>query len=199
MLLAQSSTRCAARRSHLIAVVSGLLLTIGFSSVAQAAKVPTAPKIKPIKSTLTVVSMRDMPICYGVMPGKGSMLNLDRLCGVGKTNNGGVIDLSVDVNRDGVPDQLLAEMKKFRDAVAKAQAPEEYRLANERLEDRMPYSASVKQLQAQQRQLQREAQDNPNPSEATYRKLSELQEKIYRDPSYQKVQEAMSKVYSKLN
>jgi hypothetical protein len=199
MLLAQSMHRrhsTAAKRSRFMTGLTGLLFALSFSTVAQAAKSPTpAPTIQPAP---TRVSMRDKPFCYGVMPGKGSMLNLDRLCGVGKTTSN-VIDLSVDNDRDGVPDQLLAEMKKFRAAIAKAQAPEEYQRATEQLEDRMPYSASVKQLQAQQRQLQREVQKNPNPSEATYRKLSELQEKIYRDPSYQKVQEAMSKVYSKLN
>jgi hypothetical protein len=154
---------------------------------AQAAKVPARP----------LIAAADRSFCYGSLGGK--KLNLDRLCGVG-VNKTNTIDLSIDANNDGVSDQLLVEMQKFRKVIASASAPEQYQAAFQKLEDRMPYSNNVKQLQAQQRQLQKQMEAaNGEYNEQRYRQLSALQEKMFKDPSYTKVQEAMSKVYQKLD
>jgi hypothetical protein len=178
--LTQSPTR-------LCTVLSLLALTI--------AMVPIAT-VQPATAATRSTRMRDKPICYVELSGK-SMMNLDQLCGVGKDKSN-TIDLSVDADNDGIPDQLLAEMQKFRKVIDGAKSSEEYQSAYQRLEDRLPYSSNVKRLQAQQRQLQKQL-ENGKFDENSYSKLSALQEKIYKDPSYTKIQEAMSKVYRKIN
>ncbi|MBE9029903.1 hypothetical protein IQ266_09205 [filamentous cyanobacterium LEGE 11480] len=143
----------------------------------------------------------DQPICYVQLAGQ-SMLNLNGLCGVGTPkSSGGVIDLSLDADGDGVPDQLLAEMKKFRAEMSQAKSSADYRAALQKLESRLPYSDNVKQLQAEQRALQKQLQNRTGGGQnrEIYRKLSSIQSKIYKDPSYTKVQKQMSKVYRKLN
>jgi hypothetical protein len=170
--------------------IAAIVLTIGQPAFAATTKARLIAA-RPVQ--------RDNPICYAELSGQPSRLNLERLCGVGIKSN--TIDLSVDTNGDGIPDQLLAEMKKFRATIAKANSSEVYETAFRQLESRLPYSNQVKQLQAQQRQLQKQLENSKGgaASEQTYRQLSALQEKIYKDPSYTKVQEAMSKVYRKID
>jgi hypothetical protein len=163
-------------------------------AIAPLANAAAKPLAKPPARNL--IAAQDRSICYGSLGGK--TLNLDRLCGVG-VNKSNTIDLSIDANQDGVSDQLLAEMQKFRKVIATATRSEEYQAAYQRLEDRMPYSNNVKQLQAQQRQLQKQLESSNGNNEQGYRQLSALQEKIYKDPSYTKVQEAMGKVYRQLD
>jgi hypothetical protein len=171
--------------------IAAIVLTIGQPAFA------ATTKVRPIAARPP--AQRDNPICYAELSGQPSRLNLDRLCGVGLKSN--TIDLSIDTNGDGIPDQLLAEMKKFRATIAKANSSEVYETAFRQLESRLPYSNQVKQLQAQQRQLQKQLENSKGgaASEQTYRQLSALQEQIYKDPSYTKVQEAMSKVYRKID
>jgi hypothetical protein len=173
--------------ARLLSALSILTMVTAIAPMANAAaKLPARP----------LIAAADRSICYGSLGGK--TLNLDRLCGVG-VNKSNTIDLSIDANKDGVSDQLLAEMQKFRKIIATATRSEEYQAAYQRLEDRMPYSNNVKQLQAQQRQLQKQLESTNGNNEQGYRQLSALQEKIYKDPSYTKVQEAMSKVYHKID
>ncbi len=173
--------------ARLFSALSILTMAVAIAPVANAAaKLPARP----------LIAMSDRSICYGSLGGK--TLNLDRLCGVG-VNKSNTIDLSIDANKDGVSDQLLAEMQKFRKVIATATRSEDYQAAYQRLEDRMPYSNNVKQLQAQQRQLQKRLESGNGNNEQGYRQLGALQEKMYKDPSYRKVQEAMSKVYRKLD
>jgi hypothetical protein len=182
--------------ARLLSALSILTMVLAIAPLANAAAKPTVkPTVKPTARVL--IAAQDRSICYGSLGGK--TLNLDRLCGVG-VNKSNTIDLSIDANNDGVSDQLLAEMQKFRKVIATATGPEQYQAAYQRLEDRMPYSNNVKQLQAQQRQLQKQLESsNGRNNEQGYRQLSALQEKMYQDPSYTKVQEAMSKVYRKLD
>jgi hypothetical protein len=174
--------------ARLLGALSVLTMMVAIAPVAQAA---AKPAVRPL------IASRDQSFCYGSLGGK--QLNLDRLCGVG-VNQSNAIDLSVDANKDGVSDQLLVEMQKFRKVIASASGPEQYQAAFQKLEARMPYSNNVKRLQAQQRQLQKQLEGaNGGYNEQSYRQLSALQEKMYKDPSYTKVQEAMSKVYQKLD
>jgi hypothetical protein len=174
--------------ARLLSALSILTMLTAIAPAANAAaKLPARP----------LIAAQDRSICYGSLGGK--TLNLDRLCGVG-VNKSNTIDLSIDANKDGVSDQLLAEMQKFRKVITTATRSEDYQAAYQKLEDRMPYSNNVKQLQAQQRQLQKQLESsNGVNNEQGYRQLSALQEKMYRDPSYSKVQEAMSKVYRKID
>jgi hypothetical protein len=171
-------------------------MVMAIAPLANAAAKPLAkPATKPPARAL--IAAQDRSICYGSLGGK--TLNLDRLCGVG-VNKSNTIDLSIDADKDGVSDQLLVEMRKFRKVIATATGPEQYQAAFQQLEARMPYSDNVKQLQAQQRQLQKQLESsNGGNNEQSYRQLSALQEKMYQDPSYTKVQEAMSKVYRKID
>ncbi len=172
--------------ARLLGALSVLTMIMAIAPLAQAAAKPAA---RPL------IASKDRAFCFGNLGGK--QLNLDRLCGVG-VNKSNTIDLSIDANKDGVSDQLLVEMQKFRKVIASASGPEQYQAAFQKLEERMPYSQNVKQLQAQQRQLQKQLEGS-GYNEQSYRQLSALQEKMFKDPSYTKVQAAMSKVYQKLD
>jgi hypothetical protein len=173
--------------ARVFGALSVLTIVMAIAPLANAAKPPVR----------NLIAAQDRSFCYGSVGGK--QLNLDRLCGVG-VNQSNTIDLSIDANKDGVSDQLLVEMQKFRKVIANANAPEQYQAAFQKLEARMPYSNNVKQLQAQQQRLQKQMESaNGEYNEQRYRQLSSIQEKIYKDPSYTKVQAAMSKVYQKLD
>jgi hypothetical protein len=136
------------------------------------------------------------PLCY-IQIGNQSMQSLDRLCGVGKKSN--VIDLTIDLDRDGVPDQLLAEMKGFQAKMRSAKTPAEYDAYTQQLEARMPYSDNVRRLQSQQRELQQKMAANGGNYDAKLMgRYGEIQEQMMKDTSYRQVQEAMGKVYGKM-
>jgi hypothetical protein len=177
-----------------ISLIALLVLPCLITQPAQAAK---RAKMRPRPAAIANV-VADKPLCYAEMTGKG-MVNLEKLCGVGLKKS--VVDLSVDADGDGVPDQLLAVMKTFNQAMSSAKTPQEYEVALQRLENQLPYSDNVKRLQAQQRELQKQLGTGGNDAQnqALYKRLDNVQQQIFQDPSYTKVQEAMSKVYSKLN
>ncbi len=157
-----------------------------------------APAIAATRSSRSLIVPADTPICYVQLSGQ-AMMNLNQLCGMNRQKSN-TIDLSIDANGDGVPDQLLAEMQKFRTAMSEASSSEDYRTALEELESRLPYSSQVKQLQTQMRNLQQQLEKSPSSSQQEiFRQLDSIQQKIYADPSYLKVQEAMMKVYPKLD
>jgi hypothetical protein len=136
------------------------------------------------------------PLCY-IQIGNQSMQSLDRLCGVGKKSN--VIDLTIDLDRDGVPDQLLAEMKGFQAKMRSAKTPAEYDAYTQQLEAKMPYSENVRRLQSQQRSLQQQMAANGGNYDAKLMgRYGEIQEQMMKDTSYRQVQEAMGKVYGKM-
>jgi hypothetical protein len=136
------------------------------------------------------------PLCY-IQIGNQSMQSLDKLCGVGKKSD--VIDLTVDLDRDGVPDQLLAAMKGFQAKMRSAKTPAEYDAYTQQLEARMPYSDNVRRLQSQQRSLQQKMAANGGNYDAKLMgRYGEIQEQMMKDSSYRQVQEAMGKVYGKM-
>jgi hypothetical protein len=192
-----------------LVLVSTATLTIATSAEARRSPKSRIPQKQPPVVTNTTTSTMptiprpsfsntDKPFCYAQMTGKG-MLNLDKLCGVDRKSD--VIDLSIDADGDGVSDQLLVVMRTFNKAMSNAKTQPEYEAALQGLESRMPYSDNVKRLQAQQRDLQKQLVNikDETKGQALYRQLSTVQEQIYKDSSYTKVQEAMSKTYSKLN
>jgi hypothetical protein len=172
-----------------------LILAESVTNGALAARRPTSRM--PRRSAPIVYN--DKPICYAEMTGKG-MVNLDKLCGVNNQKKK-VIDLSVDADRDGVPDQLLALMRNFNKAMSTAKTPQEYETALQTMESSLPYSDSVKRLQEQQRAIQKQLGNIQNDvqGQALYRQLDSIQQQIFKDPTYRQIQDAMSKVYSKLN
>jgi hypothetical protein len=181
-----------------IVILSSLTVLAGLSPIAAA---KAKPKPQPLrKPSVTAPSFTDHPICYAQLPGNLSITNLNKLCGVDK-KTGDLIDLSIDRDGDGVPDQLLVAMQSFNQRMSSAKTPQEYEAALYSLEDRLPYSDNVKRLQVQQRDLQKRLASSSGESQSMelYRQLDTVQQQIYKDPSYNKIQEAMSKVYGKLN
>ncbi|NJM45078.1 MAG: hypothetical protein HC860_02075 [Alkalinema sp. RU_4_3] len=188
---------------------ASFLIPLSLSVLALGAQVPAhaaqfiRPAIPKAQRGPNVVAPRipsfagePTPLCY-IQIGNRSMQSLDKLCGVGKKSN--VIDLTVDLDRDGVPDQLLAEMKGFQAKMRTAKTPAEYDAYTQQLEARMPYSDNVRRLQAQQRELQQQmAAANGNYDSKLMNKYGEIQEQMMKDSSYRQVQEAMGKVYGKL-
>ncbi len=118
------------------------------------------------------LAMQDQPLCFVQLPGKTT--NLDKLCGLGNkgktTDRNGVINLDIDVNRDGISDQLLGAAQENLDAQDAAQ--KQYQVDSQRnpnlvtdvindlsaklgreFNARMPYSNQVKQLFAEEQRL----------------------------------------------
>jgi hypothetical protein len=143
----------------------------------------------------------DEPLCYVQLTGQGR-LNLDQICGMRGRQLTSMIDLGIDANGDGVSDQLLVELQRLRAATADTRiSPQQYMATQQQFESRLPYSNQVKQLQAQQRDLQQQLQRSPRreQQQEILQQLRSIQQKIYQDPTYRTVQQEMSKGYSKLN
>ncbi|MBE9029905.1 hypothetical protein IQ266_09215 [filamentous cyanobacterium LEGE 11480] len=154
------------------------------------------PTIATARSSNQIAS-RNTPVCYVQFSGQ-SMRSLDRLCGVGKQSN--LIDLTIDRNGDGVPDQLVAAIRSYRAAIRSARSSEDYQMARQKLDAQLPYSNNVKQLQAQQRQLQKQLKGATRTQRRQiYRQMRPLRTKMYRDASYTKIQREIAKAYRVLN
>ena len=158
-----------------------------------------APAIVEARSVQPAVVASNKPICYVQLPDQ-AIINLNQLCSMNRPKSN-TIDLSIDADGDGIPDQLLAEMEKFHTTMSQASSSKEYMAALESFERRLPYSSQVKQLQTQMRNLQQQLENSPNRQQQreVFRQLDSIQKKIYEDPSYVKVQKEISKVYRKLN
>jgi hypothetical protein len=75
-----------------------------------------APTVQAAPKMAQRVATQDQPLCFVQLPGKTT--NLDKLCGLGGTgkaaDQNGVINLDIDVNGDGISDQLLeADQQRF--------------------------------------------------------------------------------------
>lgn len=129
------------------------------------------------------------------------------------TQSKSTIDLSIDVNQDGVSDELLAATQEVQ-AFHKAQlerlqaneiAYEAYSIAgttaNLQLEARLPFSDRAKQILVQQHQIVEELNEKYSlgGGEALEAELGKLSEELNQDPSYLRVIEAQSKVYKQLS
>jgi hypothetical protein len=190
------------RTASFLLPLSLSVLVLGVQLPASATRFirPAAPKAhrgpNVVAPRLPMIGGEPTPLCY-IQIGSQSMRSLDKLCGVGKKSN--VIDLTIDLDRDGVPDQLLAEMKGYQAKMRSARTPAEYDAYTQQMEARMPYSDNVRQLQAQQRSLQQQMTKNGgNYDSNLMTKYGQIQEQMMKDSSYTRVQEAMGKVYGKL-
>ncbi len=173
---------------------------------------------------------QDQSVCFIQLPGKATT-NLNKICGVGSnsSNQSNIINLDIDVDRDGVSDQLLAatlqtqnfveaETKRWQanrgsDALANQMADEAYnataRNANLQLEARLPFSNQVKQtlgkMQTNDEIIQRRYDNrtlNPTEQQEVERLISinrKLSESIAQDPTLLKVNAAQSKVYAEID
>jgi hypothetical protein len=155
----------------------------------------------------------------------GKATDLSKLCDKGKADNqNSVINLDIDVNRDGISDQLLAAtqqkldiqevaQKQFQAKVERTSSEaamnaliEELNTINVRIGSqfnaRMPYSGQVKRLFAaenriieQMSRLQPSQKDRYKALEA---KKAQIYQKYSQDPSYIKVEEAQRRTYNEI-
>jgi hypothetical protein len=198
-------------RPFQILAIAAMILAIG--PTAQA-----APKMA------QRVAMKDQPLCFVQLPGKTT--NLDKLCGLGR-KGGNTIDLDIDVNKDGISDQLLeatlqnqnfieAETKRYlakrsNDEQANQVLDKAYQAAttkaNLQLQARLPFSNKAKQALAAQQRVVDEINNYQNriqnakaqkQSELLYAKLREVSKPLDNEPSLLRVQAAQEKVYAEI-
>jgi hypothetical protein len=183
-------------------------LSIGAMILAIAPTVQAAPKMA------QRVAMQDQPLCFVQLPGKTK--NLDKLCGLGNKSKGtdqnGVVNLDIDVNRDGISDQLLDVAQQFfesQEAASQRSQTEPgfdanplYAKLSDDFNARMPYSNQVKQLFAEERrileQFGKSAKSDQKSLDAIAAKQAQIYQKVSRDPSYIKVEAAQRKVYKEI-
>jgi hypothetical protein len=160
------------------------------------------------------LAMQDQPLCFVQLP--ANTKNLNKLCGLGSkgkvADQNSVINLDIDVNRDGISDQLLEVAQQNLDAqeaaAKKSQAepgfdanPVYTKLGNE-FNARMPYSNQVKQLFAEERRILEQfgklAKPDQKSLDTLVAKQAQISQKVSRDPSYIKVEQAQRKVYKEI-
>jgi hypothetical protein len=179
-----------------------------------------APTAEAAPKMAQSVATQDQPLCFVQLPGKTK--NLDKLCGLGgkdKTaDQNSVINLDIDVNGDGISDQLLeadqqrfdaqdATMKQFQ-AQAQRNEPNPIDInatlekLNRQYTARLPYSSQVKQAFAEDNriiaQLNKLPQNDQKRRAALEAKQMQIYQKASQDPSYIKVEQAQLKVYKEI-
>jgi hypothetical protein len=181
-----------------------------------------APTAQAAPKTAQRLAMQDQPLCFVQLP--ANTKNLDKLCGLGSrgkvADQNSVINLDIDVNRDGISDQLLeadqqrldaqeATMKQFQTQAARndpAQATIDVNATIEKLNSqytaRLPYSSQVKQLIGEESRIVAQsnklAQSDKKGRDALGAKQSQIYQKLSRDPSYIKVEQAQRRVYEEI-
>jgi hypothetical protein len=170
------------RKQLTLTTIAALTLILGQAPIARA-----------------TASIANKPFCY--MEKGGKQHSLDALCGIKPA--GKPIDLTIDQNHDGIPDQLLSAVRENKRQLLKARSPKEYTAIEQDLENRLPYSDRVRQMLAQARDLEKQA-DNLG-SGTTYEQYHELRQlsrkiqgQVENDPNYKTVQTAMGKVLKRL-
>jgi hypothetical protein len=145
-------------------------------------------------------SIANKPFCY--MEKGGKQHSLDALCGIKPA--GKPIDLTIDRNNDGIPDQLLSAVRDNKRQLLKARSPKEYTAIEQDLENRLPYTDRVHQMLAQARVFEKQA-DSAMIGRGTYEQYHQLmtlsrkiQGQVENDPNYKTVQVAMGKVLKRL-
>jgi hypothetical protein len=153
-------------------------------------------------ATSSAAAQANKPFCY--MEKGGTQHNLDALCGIKTANRSGKpIDLTIDQNHDGIPDQLLSAVQDNKNRLLRARSPQEYAAIEQDLESRLPYTDRVHQMLAQARTFEKQATNAmSNGTYEQYHQLMTLSRKIQsqveNDPNYKTVQVAMGKVLKRL-
>jgi hypothetical protein len=155
-----------------------------------------------IVCSLSASAQANQPICYARLAKSDNVTNLNKLCGATQRNGGNVIDLSIDADRDGVSDQLLALTQRYNQEERAGKSYQEREAAVRRLTDRLPYSNSVRKLMTQLRpfrdQLLSGLDRNQDPSAELVRQYNLIEQRIFKDPNYIKIQAEQDKVSRKL-
>jgi hypothetical protein len=155
-----------------------------------------------IVCSLSASAQANQPICYARLAKSGNVTNLNKLCGATQRNSGNVIDLSIDADRDGVSDQLLALTQLYTQEERAGKSSQDREAAFRRLTDRLPYSNSVRKLMTQLRpfrdQLLSGLDRSQDPSAELVRQYNAIEQRIFKDPNYIKIQAEQDKVSRKL-
>ncbi|KAM3100611.1 hypothetical protein ACKFKF_11320 [Phormidesmis sp. 146-12] len=190
-----------------------------------------APTVQAAPRSMQTQAMQDQSVCFIQLPGKATT-NLNKLCGLGfernPTNQSNIINIDIDVDRDGVSDQLLeatlqtqnfieAETKRLQanqgsneqaDQIVYEAYSAAARNANLQLEARLPFSDQVKQALAKMRQIDEKVSKYDNRPlnareqqevELLVARNREISQSIDQDPTLLKVNEAQSKVYAEID
>jgi len=101
-------------------------------------------------------------------------------------------DLSIDKNKDGIPDQLALAVKTIGDA----KTEEEQDAAIKDFASRLPYSDETRAAQAKAEQLQQQldATEDPKEAEQLTDQLQALGEEMKQDSGYSKTIEALDTI-----
>jgi hypothetical protein len=175
------------RKSLTLITIVTLTVILGKSTTVTAASSATARANK--------------PFCY--MEKGGKQHSLDTLCGIKPA--GKPIDLTIDRNNDGISDQLLSAVLDNKRQLLKARSSKEYTAIEQDLQNRLPYSNRVRQMLAQARDFEKQADTAISASGNTYEQYAQLmnlsrkiQKQVENDPNYKTVQTAMGKVLKRL-
>jgi hypothetical protein len=174
-----------------------------------------APTAQAAPRSIQRLAMQDQSLCFIQLPGKATT-TLDKFCGLGSkgkvADQNGVINLDIDVNRDGISDQLLEVAQQFfesQEAASQRSQTEPgfdanplYAKLSDDFNARMPYSNQVKQLFTEERrileQFGKSAKSDQKSLDALAAKQAQIYQKVSRDPSYIKVEAAQRKVYKEI-
>ncbi|NJM48142.1 MAG: hypothetical protein HC860_19850 [Alkalinema sp. RU_4_3] len=152
----------------------------------------TALLFAPTPSLAKVYDPADDNVCHMTLKGKSTSLN--RLCGVKPPVK--PVDLSIDRDRDGIPDELLAAVQDYRAQLRSNNRREDYETLERRFEQRLPYSDRVRQIKGQ---IQGLYQQYVGTKDSKYQNAliamrNQLQKEMDSDPTYKVIQSNIYKV-----
>jgi hypothetical protein len=152
----------------------------------------TALLLVPSPSLAKVYDPADDNVCHITLKGKSTSLNT--LCGVKPPVK--PIDLRIDRDRDGIPDELLSVMRDYRAQLRSNNGRESYETLERRFEERLPYSDRVRQIKAQIQGLYQQyvGSKDTNYQNALIVMRNQLQSEMHGDPTYKVVQSNIQKV-----
>jgi hypothetical protein len=151
----------------------------------------------PSQSLARAYDPADDNVCHITLKGKSSSLNT--LCGVKPPVK--PIDLRIDRDRDGIPDQLLSAVRDYRAQIRNNYGRESYETLERNFEEKLPYSDRVRQIKGQ---IQGLYQQYTGSSDSNYRNAlvamrDQLQKEMDSDPSYKVIQSNIQKINRHLN
>lgn len=157
----------------------------------------TAILLVPSPSLAKVHDPADDNVCHITLKGKSTSLNT--LCGVKPPVK--PIDLKIDRDRDGIPDQLLSAVQNYRAQLRNNNGRESYENLERNFEQQLPYSDRVRQIKGQIQGLYQQyvGSKDSNYQSALIMMRDQLQREMDGDPTYKVVQSNIQKVNRHIN
>jgi hypothetical protein len=165
-----------------------------------------------VDATLPVIrvtgAVPQTPSCFVEMPNQ-TLQNLDGLCQVGKPKAKRMMDLTTDLDRDGIPDELMVEFRKL-DAIMQSppgSSPaagvvqmRQMMQAILALNERLPYAEATKEaMREMTKMMEADFQGSPQASgdKARWQRMDTLQNQMNQDPMFKKFEEYSSRFHEK--